>query len=129
MEKSQPEICDARESTEIHRRRRDESDHEQHVAEQVKIDKGENVVMDEPKIGEFGRIERQQNLMSIARDGVKFGKVGKLENCKFDEEMCRRSEEKLCKSILKGLAKHSREKHAMLADVEEGTRTRCHMHR
>ena len=53
-------------------------------------------------------------------DGVKFGKVGKLESCKIDQEMCRRSEEKLCKSILKGLAKRSREKHAMLADVEEG---------
>ena len=59
------------------------------VAEQVKIDKGEKVVMDEPKIAEFGRIEWQQNLKSIARDGVKFGKVGKLENCKIDEEMCR----------------------------------------
>ena len=76
--------------------------------------------MDEPKIGEFGRIGRQQNLKSIAMNGVKFGKVGKLENCQIDEEMCRRSEEKLCKSILKGLAKRSREKHAMLADVEEG---------
>ena len=51
-----------------------------YVAEQVKIDKGENIVMDEPKIGEFGRIERQQNLKSIAMDGVKFGKVRKLEN-------------------------------------------------
>ena len=30
-----------------------------YVAEQIKIEKGENVVMDEPKIGEFGRIERQ----------------------------------------------------------------------
>ena len=54
------------------------------------------------------------------RGGVKFGKVGKLEDCKIDEEMRRRSEEELCKSILKGLAKRSREKHAMLADVEEG---------
>ena len=90
-----------------------------YVAEQSKIEKGENVVMDEPKIGEFGRIERQ-NLKSIVMDGVKFGKVGKLESCKIDQEMCRRSEEKLCKSILKGLAKRSREKHAMLADVEEG---------
>ena len=51
-----------------------------YVAEQVKIDKGESVVMDEPKIGEFGRIERQHNLKSIAMDGVKLGKVGKLEN-------------------------------------------------
>ena len=49
------------------------------VAEQIKIDKGENVVMDEPKIE---RIERQK-LKDIAMDGVKFGKVGKLENCKF----------------------------------------------
>ena len=71
------------------------------------------------KIGEFGRIERQQNLKRIAMDGVKFGKIGKLEICKIDEEMCRRSEENLCKSILKGLANRSREKHAMLADVEE----------
>ena len=33
-----------------------------YVAEQVEIDKGENVVMDEPKIGEFGRIEVQVDL-------------------------------------------------------------------
>ena len=112
------------------------------VAEQMQIDKGENVVMDEPKIGEFGRIERQHNLKSIAMDGskvgkfrgddgeqklkdivmdgVKCGKVGKLENCKIDDKMHCRSEEKLCKSILKGLARRNREKHAMLADVEEG---------
>ena len=51
-----------------------------YVAEQIKIDKGENVVLDEPKIGEFGRIEWQQNLKSIAMEGVKFGKVGKLQN-------------------------------------------------
>ena len=50
----------------------------QHVAEQIKIDKSESVAMDEPKIGKFGRIERQHNLKSIAMDGVKFGKVGKL---------------------------------------------------
>ena len=42
-----------------------------YVAEQIKIDKGENVVMDEPTIGEFGTIERQQNLKSIAMDGSK----------------------------------------------------------
>ena len=112
-----------------------------YVAEQIKIDKEENVVMDEPKIGEFGRIERQQNLKSIAMDGpkfrkfrgddgkqrtkdtvmdgVKFGKVGKLENCRIDDEMQCRSEEKFCKSILKGLARRIHEKHTMLADVEE----------
>ena len=48
------------------------------------------------------------------------GKIGKLENRKINEEMRCQSEEKLCKSIMKGLAKRSREEHAMLADVEEG---------
>ena len=49
-----------------------------HVAEQIKIDKSENIVMDEPKIGEFGKTERQRNLKRIATDGVKFRKVGKV---------------------------------------------------
>ena len=101
----------------------------QHVAEQIKIDKGENVVMDEQQIGEFGRVERQHNLKSIAMDGVKsgkfrgddgkqklkdivmdgvkFGKVGKLKNYKNDEEMVNQSEERLCRSIIKGLARHN----------------------
>ena len=112
-----------------------------HVAEQIKINKVENIVMDEPRIGKSGRIERQQNLKSIAMDGprfrkfrgddgkqttkntvmdgVKFGKGGKLENCRIDDEVQCRSEERLCKSILKGLARRSHEKHTMLADVEE----------
>ena len=38
------------------------------VAEQIKIAKGENVVMDEPKTE---RIVRQQKLKDIARDGAK----------------------------------------------------------
>ena len=86
------------------------------VAEQIKIDKGENVVMDEQRTA---RIKRQQKLKDIAMDGVKYGKVGKFENCKIDDEMQCQSEEKLCKSILKGLARRNREKHVMLADVEE----------
>ena len=112
-----------------------------HVAEQIKIDKGENIVMDELKIGKFSRIERQQNLKSIemdgskfrkfrgddrkqklkdiVMDGVKFGKVGKLESCTSDEEMLSQSEEKLCRSIIKGLARRNHERHTMLADVEE----------
>ena len=49
--------------------------------------------------------------------GVTTGKVGKLENCKIDEEMWCQSEEKLCK-IIKGLARRNSERHAMLADVE-----------
>ena len=52
-------------------------------------------------------------------DGVKSGKDGKLENCKIDEEMWSQSEERLCKSIIKGLARRNRERHAILADVEE----------
>ena len=43
----------------------------QHVAEQIKIDNSESIVMDELKIGEAERIERQQNLKSIVMDGVK----------------------------------------------------------
>ena len=49
-------------------------------------------------------------------------KLEKLENwkiCKIDTEMSSQSEERLCKSIIKGLARRNREKHAMLADVEE----------
>ena len=52
-------------------------------------------------------------------NGVKTGKVGKLENCKIDEEMRSQSEERFCKSIIKGLARLNRERHAMMADVEE----------
>ena len=42
-----------------------------------------------------------------------------MENCKIDEEMWSQSKERLCKSIMKGLARRNRERHAMLADVEE----------
>ena len=52
-------------------------------------------------------------------DEVKTGKVGKLENCKIDTEMWSQSEDRSCKSIIKGLARRNRERHAMLADVEE----------
>ena len=43
------------------------------LAEQIKIDKVENVVMDGSKDGEFGRIEGQQNLKSVVMDGPKVG--------------------------------------------------------
>ena len=46
-------------------------------------------------------------------------KVGKLENCKSDEGMLSQSEESLCRSIIKGLARRNHERHTMLADVEE----------
>ena len=91
----------------------------QHVAEQTKTDKSENIVMDESKIEKFGRIERQQILRSIAMDKAKFGKVGKSENSKSDEKMLNQGEERMCKSIIKGLARRNHENHTMLADVEE----------
>ena len=81
-----------------------------HVAEQIKSDRDKCVVMDDQKI---------ENLKSPVMDGVKFGKVGKWENSKIDEEIRRRSEETLCRSIMKGLTRRNCEKHAMLADVEE----------
>ena len=43
-------------------------------------------------------------------DGVRVGKVGKLENYRIDEEMRSQSEERLRKSIIKGLARRNREK-------------------
>ena len=45
--------------------------------------------------------------------------TGKSENSKIDEEMWSQGEERLCKSIIKGLARRNRERHAMLVDVEE----------
>ena len=46
-----------------------------HVAEQIKIDKDENIVMDELKIGKFGRIERQQNLEEHRDGWIKIKKI------------------------------------------------------
>ena len=81
-------------------------------AGQINSDKVENVVMDGSKVGKFGKIERQQNLKSVVMDGStvgEFGKVGKLENCRIHEGMWSQSEERLCKSITRGLARRSRE--------------------
>ena len=82
---------------------------DKHVAEQIKTDKVENVVMNGQNFGKFGKIDRQQNLKSIVMNevksekgdmvknvvvnGVKSGKVGKVENCTSDEEMWSQSEE------------------------------------
>ena len=46
-------------------------------------------------------------------------KLEKLENCISDEGMLSQSEERLCRSIIKGLARRNHERHTMLADVEE----------
>ena len=112
-----------------------------HVAEQIRIDKNKSTAMDGSKIrkfrrddgkqtlkdsvmdgvkfGKVGKIDGKQNLKSTVMDGVKFSKVGKLENRKSDEEMLSRSEEKLCRSIIRGLAKRNYERHTMLADMEK----------
>ena len=52
-------------------------------------------------------------------NGVKSVKFGKLENCESVEETRSQSEERLCKSIIRGLVKRNHEKHTMMADVEE----------
>ena len=75
--------------------------------------------MNGSKVGEFGKVEKGQNLKSVAMNGVKSGKFGKLENCENDKETRSQSEERLCKSIIKALVKSKHEKHTLLADVEE----------
>ena len=42
-----------------------------------------------------------------------------LEKCENDEETMNQSEEKLCKSIIRGLVKRNHEQHEMLADAGE----------
>ena len=51
--------------------------------------------------------------------GVKSGKFGKLEDYENDDETMNQSEERLCKSIIRGLVKRNHEKHTILADVGE----------
>ena len=62
-------------------------------------------------------------------DEVKIGKIKKVwksENSTTDEERKEQDREKLCKSIVKGLARRNREKHAILAEVgEEDQRVMC----
>ena len=56
--------------------------------------------MDAPKVGRLGKVGAEANLTKIVTDGVK-------------------TEEKLCKSIMKGFARRNRERHAMLAEMDE----------
>ena len=90
-----------------------------HVAEQIKSDKDKCIVMDDQKIPETVIIGRKQNLKSTVMDGVKFGKVWKWKNSKIDGGIRCRSEEKLCRSKIKGMTRRNCEKQAMLANVEE----------
>ena len=90
----------------------------QQVAEQIKIDNSESIVMDEPKIGEAGGIERQQNLKSIVMDGVKFGKVGKLKIAKLTRK-CVAEVRKIVQVDHKMSCKTKSGKHTILANAEE----------
>ena len=65
------------------------------------------------------RSEKENMVKNVVMNGVKSGKVGKLENCKGDEGIMSQSEERMCRSIIKGLARRNHERHTMLADVEE----------
>ena len=117
---------------------------DKHIAERIKSDsavparecllnrKVENVVMNGPEVG---KLEKEQNLKSIVMDGVKkakgdmvqsvvmdgtkVGKFGKLKNYTNVDETMSQSEERVCKSIIRGLVKRNHEKHTMLADVGE----------
>ena len=82
--------------------------------------------MDEPKTE---RIERQQKLKDIAMDGVKFGKVGKLENCKFYDEMQCRSEEKFVQVDIERSCETQTRETRDVGRCRRKKRTRRHMHR
>ena len=58
---------------------------DRHVAEQIKRDKVESVMTNGSKFGEFGKVDREQNVKNVVMNGVKSGEVGKLENCQTDE--------------------------------------------
>ena len=48
------------------------------IAEQIKNDKAENVVMDGSEVGEIGKVGREQNLKSVVMNGSKVGEFGKV---------------------------------------------------
>ena len=69
---------------------------DRHIAEQIKSgstlsaqgnllrSKVEDVVMDGYKVGEFGKVGREQKLKSIVMDGVKSGEEDKVKNVVMD---------------------------------------------
>ena len=44
---------------------------DRHVAEQIKRDKVESVVTNGSKVGEFGKVGREQNVKNVVMNGVK----------------------------------------------------------
>ena len=100
----------------------------------------ENVVMHGPQVGKLGKEQKLKSIVmdgvkkgrgdmvkSVVMDGVKIGNFGKIFFFKKNEEPMSQSEERLCKSIIRGLVKRNHEKHTMLADVGEKTRGIRHM--
>ena len=82
----------------------------------------ENVATGGSKIGELGKVGKKTNFEEHRDERSrieKVGKVGPSENSKTYEERKDQNEEKLCKSIMKGFARRKREKHALLAEIEE----------
>ena len=79
----------------------------------------QRIVMNGPKVEKLWKVVKEQHLKSVLMDGVKSGEFGKLENFENDDETMSQSEERLCKSIVRGLVRRNHEKHTMLADVGE----------
>ena len=65
------------------------------------------------------RSEKENIVKNIVMNGVKSGEVGNFKNYKSDEGMLSQSEERLCRSIVKGFARRNYERHTMLVEVEE----------
>ena len=56
--------------------------------------------MEGPKVGRFGKVGAEENLTKIVTDGVT-------------------TEGRFCKSIMKGVSRRKRQRHAMFAEMEE----------
>ena len=69
------------------------------------------------------RKEKGEMVKSVVMDGVK---SGKFENCENGEETMSQSEERLCKSIIRGLVTRNHEKAHDVGRCGK-TRTRRHM--
>ena len=85
--------------------------------------------MNGPEVGNLGK---GQNLQSITMNGVKTGKgdmvksvvmdgvkSGKFENRENGEETMSQFEERLCKSIIRGLVERNHEEHTMLWEEKQ----------
>ena len=76
----------------------------------------------------LAKVKIPRTSLWIAFKIEKLGRVEKSENSQTDEDRKDHKEEKLCKSIIKILARHSRERHAILAAVGERRRSTRPVH-